>query len=125
VFPVNIKKIPSVVGTPWQYYLVIHSVVSPEQFSDLRLAVFEELGYTEACFEFLFHLSQDILKFQIEEFKKKPREGVLAQFNCDKLEGFVDEVILMNSSKFRPLLKDICSDLKRSEKIDSELVAYV
>jgi len=123
VFPVHLKKIASVVGTPWQYYQIVHCILTPEQFSDLRLAVFEELGHTSECFELLLHLTKDILSFHIEQFRIKPTEGVLAQFNAAKFDQFVKEVICMNPVGYHIHLQDFCEQLKISE--ESELIKFV
>jgi len=123
VFPVHLKKIASVVGTPWQYYQIVHCISTPEQFSDLRLAVFEELGHTTDCYELLLQLTKDILRFHIEQFRIKPTEGVIAQFNATKFDHFLKEVICMSPFGYHSHLQEFCEQMKISG--DSELIKFV
>jgi len=124
VYPVHLKKLASVVGSPWQYFQVVHSIVNAEQFSDLKLAIFEELGFTYDCDELLFQLTKDILCFQIDQSKTKPKEGVIAQFNFSKFEQFIQEIISMNAPCYHLQLNEYCEAVKISSE-DSELVKFV
>ena len=117
-FPLSLKPLPYVIATPWQYYQVVHMIHLPEQFFNLRWALFAEMGNTERFWTLLLHISEDILNSSVEHFNRLSckTEGKLAE-----LENFKKSVLRMNKAQDKEKKLELFQGTKTCKK---EVVKY-
>lgn len=123
VYPCHLKPLPSIISTPWQYYQVIHTIVTVEHLSDLRLALFEELGGTEAFFKLFLHISKDVLKYKIQDYNlKKPTTDAKVK---DAFDRRLKDIISLNPKKNQEVLYEYCKGVQNNEEGSQELIKFI